>query len=119
MLWLENAEKLQRLIPLKSILAIALRFVTMEEWMQILAQVKINPFQELPESKSIMEKMIKNGNYEQAALSLLNFIGDLPASYDDILSKIWENSDSRFVIAHLEEFITLLKQLPDGENQRN
>ena len=65
-----------------------------------------------------MDKMIKNGHYERAALTLLNFIGDLPASYDDILSKIWRNSDSRFVIAHLEEFISLLKQLPEGETPK-
>ena len=49
---------------------------------------------------------------------MLNFIGDLPASYDDIQSKIWRNSDSRFVIAHLEEFISLLKQLPEGETPK-
>ena len=59
--------------------------------------------------------MLQNGHYEKAALTLLNFIGDLPASYDDIQVEIWRNSDSRFVIAHLEEFISLLKQLPEGE----
>ena len=90
----------------------------MEEWVLILGQININPFQELPESKSMIEKMIENGNYEKAALCLLNFIGDLPVSYDAILSLIWENSDPKFVIAHLDEFITLLKHLPHGEKTK-
>ncbi|SDM63171.1 hypothetical protein [Bacillus sp. OK048] len=118
LLWLEDAARLQKVQSIKKYTASALRFVTMEEWVQILAQVKINPFLELPESKGILEKMIKNGHYERAALTLLNFIADLPASYDEILSKIWRNSDSRFVIAHLEEFISLLKQLPEGETPK-
>ncbi len=115
LLWLEDAKELGEIDSIKKYTATAQRFVTMEEWVQILAQVKVNPFRELPESKGIMEKMLQNGHYEKAALTLLNFIGDLPASYDDIQVDIWRNSDSRFVIAHLEEFISLLKQLPEGE----
>jgi tetratricopeptide (TPR) repeat protein len=118
LLWLEEIKKLQKTDSIEKYTAIALRFVTMEDWMRILGQVNINPFRELPSSKSIIEKMIQKGNFEQAALSLLNFIGDLPSSYDAILSEVWENSDSKFIIAHLEEFITLLQQLPEGEKLR-
>ncbi|MDR7076878.1 tetratricopeptide (TPR) repeat protein [Neobacillus niacini] len=118
LLWLEEAEKFHEIDSIKKYSAMALRFVTMEEWVQILALVKINPFREFPDSKRIVENMIQKGNYEKSALILLNFIGDLPASYDDILSKIWRNSDSRFVIAHVEEFISLLKQLPEGETPK-
>ncbi|MEH7012116.1 hypothetical protein V7087_15110 [Neobacillus niacini] len=116
LLWLESVEKNQKVHAIERYTTIALRLVSMEEWMQILVHAQINPFRELSDSKRIIEKMIQTGNYENAALSLLNFIGDLPTCYDEILSKVWENSDSRFVIGHLEEFISLLKQLPDGEN---
>ena len=118
LLWLEEAREFHEIDSIKKYSAAALRFVTLEEWVQILAQVKINPFRELSEAKGMLEKMINNGHYERAALTLLNFIGDLPASYDDIQSEIWRNSDSRFVIAHLEEFISLLKQLPEGETPK-
>ncbi|MFL6562189.1 MAG: hypothetical protein ACJ8MO_39580, partial [Bacillus sp. (in: firmicutes)] len=56
-----------------------------------------------------------DGHYEKAALCLLNFIDDLPASYDAILLVIWEHSDPKFVIAHFEQFIKLLRHLPHQE----
>ncbi len=118
LLWLENAEKLREAPSIEKYTGIALRFVTMEEWMLILGQININPFQELPESKSMIKKMLETGNYEKAALCLLNFIDDLPVSYDAILRLIWENSDPKFVIAHLDEFIKLLQHLPHAEKTK-
>ncbi|HEY2421943.1 MAG TPA: hypothetical protein VGI04_11020 [Neobacillus sp.] len=115
LLWLENAAVLQDAKSIENYTDIALRFVTMEEWMLILGKVKINPFRMLPNALSIIEKMIKKGNYEEAALCLLNFIDDLPAAYDASLMAIWENLDSRFVISHLNEFIALLQHLPHDE----
>ena len=111
MLWLENVKILQLTESIEKYTDIALKFVTIQEWILILGEANINPFHVLPETKSIFEKMIEKGNYEQAALYLVNFLDDLPSSYDLILSQIWENSDSKFIAAHLNEFILVLKQL--------
>lgn len=116
LLWLENAKNLQNLNSIKEITDIALQFITVEEWILLLGQININPFRELPEAKSIIEKMLQKGNYQNAALLLLNFIDDLPQSYDEILRVVWENSDSAFVTAHLDHFIKLLGQLPGGKH---
>ncbi|SMQ64792.1 hypothetical protein SAMN05444673_1098 [Bacillus sp. OV166] len=118
LLWLENAGKSKEAKSIEKYTSIALRFVTMEEWMLILAQLNINPFHVLPDSKSIIKKMLKDGNYEKAALCILDFIDDMPASYDAILLLIWENSDPSFVIEHLDEFIKLLQHLPHAEKTR-
>ena len=118
MLWLENAEKQSKGLSIEKYTSIALRFVTMEEWMLILAQLNINPFQVLPESKAIIKKIIHEGNYEKAAFFLLNFIDDLPASYDALLQLIWEKSDPTFAIAHFDQFIKLLQHLPHEEKTK-
>ncbi|WP_142303753.1 hypothetical protein [Neobacillus soli] len=118
LLWLETADKLQEPKSIEKYTEIALSFVTMEEWIPILGEVNINPFCELPETKSIIQKMLQKGHYTQAALCLLNFIDDLPASYDAFLKEIWENSDSKFVIAHFDEFIKLLQHLPHDEKSK-
>jgi tetratricopeptide (TPR) repeat protein len=118
LLWLENVDMHQGAKSIEKYTEIALRFVTMEEWIQLVGQVNINPFRELPGSKSIIEKMVKKGNNEKAALCLLPFIEDLPASYDAVLSAIWENADPKFVIANLDEFMTLLQHLPDEEKTK-
>lgn len=118
LLWLENAGKFQNAKSIEKHTDIALRFVTMEEWILILGEIKINPFRELPDSRAIIEKMIQKGNYEKAASYLLNFIDDLPTSYDAILSTVWENSDSKFVISHLDEFMKLMQHLPNKEKTK-
>ncbi|MEH7483165.1 hypothetical protein V7157_19285 [Neobacillus drentensis] len=118
LLWLENEKRLKAAESIEKYTSIALRFVSMEEWMIILAQLNINPFHVLPDSKSIIKKMLKDGNYEKAALCILDFIDDMPASYDAVLLLIWENSDPSFVIEHLDEFIKLLQHLPHAEKTR-
>ena len=119
LLWLETSDKLQTANnSIEKYTGIALRFVTMEEWMLILGKININPFQALPDSKSMIEKMLQTGKYEQAALCLLNFIDDLPASYSAILLTIWEHSDPKFVLAHFDEFIKLLQHLPNSEKTK-
>jgi tetratricopeptide (TPR) repeat protein len=115
LLWLENIAMHQEVKSIEKYTEIALRFITKEEWVSVLGQININPFRELPDALSIIEKMLKKGNYEKVALCLLNFIDDLPTSYDAILGLIWENLDSNFVISHLDESITLLQHLPNGE----
>lgn len=115
LLWLENTNSHQKLNSIKEITDIAMQYITMEEWILLLGQVNINPFRELPEAKSILEKMILKENYQKAVHLLFNFMDDLPKSYDEILRVIWENSDSTFVAAHLDHFIKLLHQLPEGK----
>jgi tetratricopeptide (TPR) repeat protein len=111
LLWLENVERLQKAESIEKYTDIALRFITMEEWMLILGQVNINPFRELPDAVTLIKKILQKGNYQKAALCLLNFIDDLPTSYDAVLRIIWENSDAEFVLLHLDNFIPLLQQL--------
>lgn len=118
LLWLETAEKHKETKSIEKYTGIALRLVTMEEWMLIIGKININPFQVLPDSKAAIQKILQTGNYEKAALYLLNFIDDLPASYDAIIRLIWEKSDPNFVIAHFDEFIKLLQHLPHAEKTK-
>ncbi|MEH7072952.1 tetratricopeptide repeat protein [Neobacillus drentensis] len=118
LLWLENVEKLGETPSIVTYTSMALRFVTMEEWILILAQLNINPFQALPDSKSTIKKMLQAGNYEKAAFCLLNFIDDLPASYNALLQLIWEQSDPTFAIAHFDQFVKLLQHLPHEEKTK-
>jgi len=118
LLWLDHTEKHKETISIEMYTSSALRFVTMEEWMLILAQLNINPFQVLPDSKSVIKKMLQAGNYEKAALCLLRFIDDLPASYNANLLIIWDHSDPTFVIEHFDEFIKLLQHLPHSEKTK-
>ena len=115
LLWLERVEKLQRVETLEKSTALALRFLTLEQWMLVLSEANINPFKELPEAKQLIEKMVAKGNTEKAALYLFTFLDDLPHSYETILTNIWGNSDPKFVFTHLDDFLTLLKHLPDDK----
>lgn len=118
LLWLEHVDRLQNPQTIEKYTDIAMGLVTMEEWMLILGQLDINPFRVLPDSKVILEKMIKEENYEQAASSLFKFVHDLPSSYDAILEIIWERCDANFVLSHLDEFAPLLDHLSHTENSK-
>lgn len=115
LLWLERERKSQDMEEFETITETALKFLTLEQWIHILIFENINPFHVLPEAKSVIEKMIENGNYEKAALCLLTFMDDLPANYDSILSVIWENVGAEFVESHLERFIKILKKHGDED----
>ncbi|WML48586.1 hypothetical protein RCG23_00045 [Neobacillus sp. PS3-34] len=107
LLWLE---KVQNTEPLDKYTDLALKFVTMKEWIFILGQMKINPYRQLPEAKPVIEKMVQEGKYETSALYLLQFIHDLPASYDPILTKVWENLSAGFVVSQLDDFLFMFQQ---------
>ncbi len=111
LLWLENVNRLQDAKTIEKYTDIALRFITMEEWILVLGQVNINPFRVLPDSKSTLEKMLQKGNHQNAALCLFDFVKDLPASFDSILEIIWEKSNSNFVLEHFDDFVPLLQHL--------
>ncbi|QCJ41308.1 hypothetical protein FAY30_05030 [Bacillus sp. S3] len=118
LLWLENANRLQNPQTIEQYTDIALGFITIEEWMLVLGQLRINPFRVLPDSKVILWTMINKGNYEQAASCLFKFVHDLPSSYDDALEIIWENCDAKFVLSHLDEFAPFLQHLSHTENTK-
>ncbi|MFZ7942944.1 tetratricopeptide repeat protein [Neobacillus sp. 19] len=118
LLWLENANRLQNPQTIEQYTDIALGFITIEEWMLILGQLRINPFRVLPDSKVILWNMINKGNYEQAASCLFKFVHDLPSSYDAALEIIWENCDAKFVLSHLDEFAPFLQHLSHTENTK-
>ncbi|MDQ0201529.1 tetratricopeptide repeat protein [Neobacillus ginsengisoli] len=118
LLWLEKVEKHQKAESLEKYTGIALQLVTMEEWILILGHVKINPYRELKETKLIIEKLVQKGNYEKAALYLLNFIHDLPPAFDAILNILWGNLNAGFVVSHLDDFIFMLQQLVDKDNSK-
>ncbi|WML46360.1 hypothetical protein [Neobacillus sp. PS3-40] len=118
LLWLEKVEQVQKVEFVEKYTEIALQLVTMREWILILEKVKINPYLVLPDANEMIEKMIQQGNYEEAAEYLLNFIHDLPSSYDEILNKIWENLNAAFLVAHLDHFIFMLEQLVHKGNTK-
>jgi hypothetical protein len=107
LLWLELPKK----ESIETYSGIAQQFVTMKDWIFILGEVNINPFRELPEARSTIEKMIKEGNAETAALCLLSYIHDLPTFYDAILTKLWEELSADFVGSHLDKFTFMFQQL--------
>ncbi|MEH7115947.1 hypothetical protein V7128_00805 [Neobacillus vireti] len=90
----------------------ALQWMNIEDWLLLLSQIGINPFRHLPEAKSILEKMLRDGKVETAALSLFPFMENLPSAYDHLLEDIWENSNPDFILAHMNEWILTLKHLP-------
>ncbi|WP_413299783.1 hypothetical protein AA0X95_16805 [Bacillus sp. 1P10SD] len=107
LLWLEDPKA----DSVEKYTGMALKFITMKEWIVILGELNINPYQVLPEAKSIIEKMIQEERFETAALYLLNFIHDLPASYDHILNELWGNLNASFVGKHLDDFIFMSQHL--------
>jgi hypothetical protein len=110
LLWLEKVEKLQKAESIEKYTAIARQLVSMNEWIFILGKIKINPYRVLPEARAVIKQMIDEGDAETAALYLLNYINDLPASYDAILNQLWGNLNARFVAAHLDDFILMLQE---------
>ncbi|WP_040206021.1 hypothetical protein [Neobacillus jeddahensis] len=118
LLWLENADQQQSSDTITQYTDLALQFVTMEEWIYVLGQMKINPVRVLPDTKKVLEKMLQNGEHEKAALCLFHFIADLPSSYDPLLETIWDHSSCEFILSHLDEFVPFLQHLPHPESTR-
>lgn len=118
MLWLEKTEKMKKAEAIEKYTSLALKMVNMQTWISSLAFVKINPFRVLPEAKQMIEKMVDGGEYETAALSLLDFIDDLPGEYYPILIRIWGNLHAEFVVGHLENFIQVLEKQGLNGNQK-
>lgn len=118
--WLEKIDKTGKVESVEQYTRFALKFLSIQEWVLLLAQKHINPFRELPEAMAMMKKMIREGDNETASSLLMDFIDDLPREYDSILKEVWENLDSEFVVSHLEQFISLIqKQSHDGNPKQS
>lgn len=117
LLWLEKARKLNSIESIEKYTNIALKSFTFKEWTDILCRENINPFSVLPGSKQMIEKMLREGNYETAASSLLNFIDVLPSSYDSILEELWGKLDVGFIVSHLDQFTAFLKNRAKEETR--
>jgi tetratricopeptide (TPR) repeat protein len=117
LLWLEKVRTSEKAESIEKMTPIALKFVSMMEWICILGQENINSFHELPDAKLMIEEMVKKGEYEKAAKSLLNFIDDLPSAYDEILQELWGNLEPEFIVSHLEYFFSIL-QRQSGKEKR-
>ncbi|WP_042460194.1 hypothetical protein [Neobacillus dielmonensis] len=114
LLWLENAEQRSDTAVIEKYTAIALQFVTREEWILILGMANLNPYRVFDDAKAIIETMIKKDNYQEAALYLFNFIDELPDDYNDILQTIWKKSETNFILSYFDHYIRLLNRLPDN-----
>lgn len=121
LLWLEKAKREAAVDTesMKLYTDIAAQFVSKEAWMLMLEQANINPFQELSEAKSVIETLIQEGYYEQAALHLLDFIDDLPDNYDSILDSLWTNLNAAFIVSHLDDFILVIEQFPHNDQSQS
>ena len=111
LLWLENDVKDE----IDAYSKLALQLVTYPEWLFILAKGGVNPFQILPEAKRSIEKMLADGSYQTAALHLLPFMNELPKSYDSIKQELWENLPPEFVVSYLDEFLQVLAEANENE----
>jgi len=119
LLWTEKAEKLSKVGSIEQYTSMALQCMPLEKWVLTLIHLKINPFQALPNTKSMIDKMLQEECYETAALYLLNFLDALPNTYEDILHTLWKHLDTTFIAAHLDTFISVIQRLVlnDDENQ--
>lgn len=119
LLWMEKVEKHNQADSIETYTSMALQFISMEKWILTLSYLNINPFQALPNTKTIIDKLLKAERYETAALCVLNFLDDLPPSYDDILHTLWKQLDATFIADHVDTFMLMIQQLVlnDDDNQ--
>jgi hypothetical protein len=78
LLWMERVEKLSKMDSIEKYTSIALQCIPMEKWVLTLMYLKINPFQVIPHTKSMIDKMLQENHYETVALYVLEFLDDLP-----------------------------------------
>lgn len=119
LLWIEAAEKQRSPQSVRKYTDIALQFVSIDGWMQILSKIKINPFKELSEARSFVESEIGEGKYEESVTLLLPFIDDLPDAFNPILQSLWTHLDTKFIADHLEHLIPALKKMETLGNEKS
>ena len=108
---MERVEELSKTDGIETYTNIALQYIPIEKWVLTLMYVKINPFQALPYTKSMIDNMLQENRYETAFLYVLNFLDALPPTYDDILHTLWQHVDSAFMAAHIDTFMLVIERL--------
>ena len=117
LLWLDDKRKLTS-ESVKSQTELALKYIPLENWILVLSYAEINPYKWVPEARTFIEGLIRDGQYEKAAVNLFPFIEDLPGEFHQILNEIWQQVDAEFVSAHLEEFLLLHQQVAQENDPR-
>ncbi|MFJ7744461.1 tetratricopeptide repeat protein [Peribacillus sp. NPDC097295] len=118
-LWMEKIQNGSNVTSVETYTNMALPFTSMENWIVTLDYLHINPFQALPQTKTMIDNMLLEERYETAALYLLNFLNALPETYEEILHTLWGHLDTTFIADHLDTFLVVIQQLvlKEGEEQ--
>lgn len=117
LLWMDDRRNLTS-ESVKSQTELALKYIPVENWIQVLSYAKINPYKWVTEARTFIEGLMRDGQYEKAAVNLFSFIEDLPEEFHQILNEIWKQVDAEFVSAHLEEFLLLHQQVAQENDPR-
>jgi hypothetical protein len=117
LLWMDDKRNLTS-ESVKSQTELALKYIPLENWIQVLSYAKINPYKWLPETRTFIEGMMRDGQYEKAAVNLFPFIEDLPEEFHLLLNEIWKQVDAEFVSSHLDEFLLLHQQVAQENDPR-
>ncbi|WLR54532.1 hypothetical protein LC048_19205 [Mesobacillus subterraneus] len=117
LLWLDDKRNLT-CESVKGQTQLALKYLPLENWIQVLSYAKINPFKWVPEARTFIEGLMRNRQYEKAAVYLFPFIEELPEEYHLLLNEIWKQVDAEFVVSHLEEFLLLHQQVAQENDPR-
>jgi hypothetical protein len=116
-IWISGDDQQQIISSIKKNTEAALKIVSKEQWILILSQADINPFQALPEAEGIIKSLILEGKKDQAANYLLNFIDNLPSSYHSILYSLWFELDPTFITSYLDKVIYIIKQQEEKSSE--
>ncbi|MEH7883831.1 hypothetical protein V7654_05855 [Bacillus sp. JJ1609] len=95
----------------KSQTELALKYIPLENWILALSYAKINPYKWVSDARTFIEGLMREGQYEKAAVYLFPFIEDLPAEFHQVLNEIWKHMDAEFVSSHVDEFLLLHQQV--------
>jgi hypothetical protein len=117
LLWLDDKRNLTS-ESVKNQTELALKYIPLENWILVLSYAKINPYKWVPEARTFIEGLMREGQYEKAAVYLFPFIQDLPAEFHLLLNDIWKQVDAAFLSAHLEEFLLLHQQVAQENDPR-
>ncbi|WP_226678219.1 tetratricopeptide repeat protein [Mesobacillus jeotgali] len=117
LLWMDDKKNLTS-ESVKSQTDLALKYLPLENWIQVLSYAKINPYKWVPEARTFIEGLMRVGQYEKAAEYLFPFIEELPAEYHLLLNEIWKQVGADFVVSHLDEFLLLHQQVAQENDPR-
>lgn len=110
LLWMDDKRNLTA-ESVKSQTELALKYIPLENWIQALSYAEINPYKWVPEARTFIEGLMREGQYEKAAVYLFPFIEELPGEFHQVLNEIWKQVDAEFVSSHLDEFLLLHQQV--------